>query len=82
MMLAFSKAQCFWTFLLIPGLLADVNGREFQKREVQAPNALTLRITKNRTADIASTLYGYMWEVRISLGKLVQLIPMWYDRRT
>ncbi|KIJ36494.1 glycoside hydrolase family 51 protein [Sphaerobolus stellatus SS14] len=29
---------------------------------IQAPSALNLRITKNKTVDIPSTLYGYMWE--------------------
>ena len=38
------------------------------KREIDAPSALTLRVTKNETHDIPSTLFGYMWEVRMGMG--------------
>ncbi|KAL0951925.1 hypothetical protein HGRIS_008579 [Hohenbuehelia grisea] len=32
------------------------------RADLTAPNALTLRITKNVTTEIPPTLYGYMWE--------------------
>jgi hypothetical protein len=51
--------------LLLSGILASAGGGGLLKRDIEAPSALTLRITKNETADIASTLYGYMWEVGV-----------------
>lgn len=37
------------------------------RSDIVAPSALNLRITANLTHEIPSTLYGLMWEVRLSI---------------
>lgn len=52
-----SKEMVWKPLLVLPALFLNV------LCVLQPPNALNLRVTKNATVDIPSTLYGYMWEV-------------------